>query len=307
VASSLGIEFRKINFIEHYREHVVRYLIEGYGAGRTPNPDVLCNRHVKFGILIQYALDQGFSHVATGHYVRSVRDGDGRYTLHEGRDPSKDQSYFLCMIRGECLPKVLFPVGDSLKGDVRRWAHLWGLPNASRKDSQGICFLGSARISINEFLSRYLRDEPGDVVTTDGRVVGHHRGLHRYTLGQRKGIGVPSNSDNNHYVVVEKDFERRRLTVAFESEAANTRLWTHRATIADLNFFDDRPHDGEKLLGRPRYRDPPQIITYFYRDGNRAQVFFDWPQRGLAPGQFLAIYRGTRLLGGGTYVECPPQ
>jgi tRNA-specific 2-thiouridylase len=301
VADALKVEFRVLNLIEKYREHVVHYLVEGYRSGQTPNPDIRCNRDIKFGILWHYARSEGFDGLATGHYARIIQPKDGPPRLHEAKDPSKDQSYFLCMVRPEPLANTFFPLGNWLKSEVRKRAQHLGLPNADRKDSQGICFLGNSRTSIREFLAQYLPESPGEIVTPEGRVVGIHRGLHGYTIGQRKGLRVPSNSDFNHYVVVAKEEATHRLVVAFESKFTGAPLWNTRAQISSLNFIGERPRSGETLWGKPRYRDPSQKITYREYGENKAEIQFDRPQRALAPGQFIALYRDTQLIGGGVY------
>ncbi|MDR2982399.1 MAG: tRNA 2-thiouridine(34) synthase MnmA, partial [Puniceicoccales bacterium] len=214
VAEKLGIPFRVIDLIKDYRERIVEYLVEGYKRGITPNPDVMCNREMKFGVFLRQALADGFDGVATGHYARKrINDGDTADVL-EGLDPNKDQSYFLALLRQEQVQKAWFPIGHLQKSEVRTLAREAGFPNAARKDSQGICFLGNVRI--NEFLALYIPDKPGPIVNAEGKTVGTHRGLHRYTIGQRKGIDVPSNTDHEHYVVVAKDFENNALKVAFE-------------------------------------------------------------------------------------------
>ena len=200
VAEHLKISFEIINFIDVYRKNVVDYLIEGYRSGQTPNPDVMCNRFIKFGMLVDHMNKSGFDGLATGHYCRKV-ENNGHFSLLEGLDPNKDQSFFLCLVKRENLSKVLFPLGEITKKDVRRIASDIGLPNAQRKDSQGICFLGSSNVNINQFLEKYIPDMPGDIANLEGKILGKHRGLHRYTIGQRKGIDIPSNCDFEHYVV----------------------------------------------------------------------------------------------------------
>ena len=175
---------------------------------------MMCNREMKFGIFQDYALKHGFDGIATGHYVRKRLNPDSSYDLISGADPNKDQTYFLALLRQEQIRKALFPVGELKKPEVRALAAKHQLPNASKKDSQGICFLGD--MNINRFLEHYIEDKPGNIVNPDGKVLGQHRGLHRYTMGQRRGIGVPSNTDNEFYVVVGFNPERNELVVAFD-------------------------------------------------------------------------------------------
>ncbi|MFP6887111.1 MAG: aminomethyltransferase beta-barrel domain-containing protein, partial [Opitutales bacterium] len=210
----------------------------------------------------------------------------------------KDQSYFLARILPEQLEAARFPLGELTKPEVRRLAMERKLPVAKKKDSQGICFLGKVKVA--DFLEGFVEDDPGEVVTSEGRVVGEHRGLHRYTLGQRKGIGVPSNTDNENFVVVGKEEKSKRLVVAFDGPDAPG-LWGRRFVVDDLSFVSE-PIAGEtRLLGKPRYRDPSVRISFRHIEGDSAEIIFDEPQRALAPGQVLALYDGERLLGGGFY------
>jgi tRNA-uridine 2-sulfurtransferase len=300
VAESLGIPFRVVNFVDFYHREVVLPMVSGYEQGITPNPDVLCNRSMKFGALLEYARDNDFEGLATGHYcIRNVAAGTNP-ELWEGRDKNKDQSYFLARITREQLAGARFPLGEIDKPRVRAIAREFGLPVAEKKDSQGICFLG--KVKVPEFLSNFIEDNPGEIVTTQGKVVGSHQGLHRYTLGQRRGIGVPSNMDNENFVVTGKDESTNRLIVAFESPDEPT-LWGRRYEVENLSFLLDEPLSGElELLGKARYRDPSVSLSFRSLGSGRAEVFFDQPQRALTPGQVLALYDGERLLGGGTYV-----
>jgi tRNA-specific 2-thiouridylase len=190
VAKTLGIEFRVIDLIDAYRDRIVEYLVEGYRAGITPNPDVWCNREMKFGVFLDYALSQGFEQVATGHYARRRNLSDGSAAILRGADPNKDQSYFLSLMTQRQAAHALFPTGEMLKPAVREVAKRFHLPVAEKKDSQGICFLG--QVKMTDFLRHYVPDSPGKIVDVSGKVLGEHHGLHLYTLGQRKGHGVAS-------------------------------------------------------------------------------------------------------------------
>lgn len=302
VAKHLNIPFEIINFIDIYRKKVVDYLIEGYRAGQTPNPDVMCNRFIKFGVLIDHMTANHFDGLATGHYCRKLENSSGQFSLYTGKDPNKDQSFFLCLVKRENLQKVLFPLGNITKNDVRRIAQDVGLPNALRKDSQGICFLGSSRVSIQQFLEKYIPDHPGDIVNLTGKVLGQHQGLHRYTIGQRKGIDVPSNCDFEHYVVIAKDYDSHQLIVGFD-HPETPGLYAQRARIFNLNFLEKQPENGETLLAKPRYRDPSQEISWYWETPSIAKITFLTPQRALASGQALAFYRKDQLIGGGIYGE----
>lgn len=298
VAAHLGIDYEIVNLVNEYREHVVNYLVDGYQRGITPNPDMMCNREMKFGIFQDYALKAGFDGIATGHYVRKAARSDGSQDLFEGLDKNKDQTYFLALLRQEQIRQALFPVGELKKPRVREIAREQNLPNAAKKDSQGICFLGDMNIS--RFLEHYIEDKPGDIVNPEGKVLGRHRGLHRYTTGQRRGIGVPSNTDNEFYVVTQLDMVRNELVVAFDNRDS-TGLFTSEVELYGLSFVNKPVTERCRLLAKPRYRDDSQAIRYEPLGEDRAKVLFDEPQRALSPGQVLALYEGDKLLGGGFY------
>ena len=300
VAAHLGLPFRLINLVKDYRETVVEYLVEGYRHGRTPNPDIICNREMKFGVFLRKALADGYDYIATGHYARRRANADGTFDLLEGLDPNKDQSYFLALLRQNQLAKAIFPVGEHLKSDVRRIALEARLPNAERKDSQGICFLG--QVPVQDFLERHIPDSPGPIVNATGKEIGRHRGLHRYTIGQRKGIGLPSNTENEYFVVVRKDFPTNTLHVAFDQPDARW-LYTDTARAYDFSWIN-RPVSIEgDILARVRYRDKTVGVRFLPQADGSAQIRFAATQRGLAPGQVLAIYEGEVLKGGGVFVE----
>jgi len=299
ISEKLAIPFAVVNLIDFYQKEVVMPMVHGYENGITPNPDVLCNRAMKFGALLEYAEQNGFSALATGHYCLRKKVIDSPAELWEGKDKNKDQSYFLAKISNDQLEKARFPLGEINKSRVREIAKQLDLPVADKKDSQGICFLG--KVKITDFLSNFLDDNPGEIITVDGRVVGEHKGLHRYTLGQRRGIGVPSNVDNENFVVTGKDEKLNQLIVAFESKNEST-LWGRRYIIESLSFLSAPPISSKiKLLGKARYRDPSVPLVFQPIDSDRAEVLFDQPQRALTPGQVLALYDGERLIGSGTY------
>lgn len=296
VADHLKIPFRIINLIEGYREKVVTYLVEGYLKGETPNPDCMCNREMKFGAFLEQALQDGFDGVATGHYARRFTDSKGHFHLLEGKDPLKDQSYFLALIRQEQLARAFFPVGDFQKSEIRKIAREFRLPNAEKKDSQGICFLG--KVPIQKFLRHYIEDCPGPIINAKGENVGTHLGLHRYTIGQRKGIGVPSNTDNKAYVVVDKEEEGNTLRVAFDEPNAPG-LYQHSAILKNLSWINQLEVKYGEFDLRVRYRDEKVKGTLVETTKGDIQVRFNEPQRALASGQILAIYKGDECLGGG--------
>ena len=298
VAEKLDIPFQVGNFIHDYRKRIVEYLVEGYRRGITPNPDVMCNREMKFGVFLDWALDQGFDAVATGHYCRRDTTAKGNCDILEGTDKNKDQSYFLAMVTQAQMQNALFPIGHLTKPQVREYALKYDLPNATKKDSQGICFIGE--VKINDFLKHYIPDSPGPIINTVGDVLGKHKGLHRYTLGQRRGIGIPSNTDNEFFVVVGKDLKKNALIIAFESLDAPG-LYQSRMHLHHLSFINESISEACQILAKPRYRDPSQVITYIPEAGNTARIEFDKPQRALAKGQVCALYKGEKLLGGGIY------
>ena len=299
VAKHLDIPFEVINLIDEYRDKVVDYLVRGYRSGVTPNPDIMCNREIKFGAFLDNSIVKGFDAVATGHYCRKKLNDDGSADLWEGIDSNKDQSYFLAMLKQTQFHNAIFPIGELSKPKVREIASSLDLPNAKRKDSQGICFLG--KVKINEFLAHYIPEQPGEIVRHDGQILGDHKGLHRYTLGQRKGIGIPSNTDNEFFVVVGKDYEKNQLIVAFESPAAPW-LYQTKLYLQDISWTNEPIESNRELLAKPRFRDPSQKIVFTpQQDNSKAVVTFKQSQRALAMGQVLALYDGKKLLGGGIY------
>ena len=315
VCDRLGIEFRVVNLMQDYRERVVAYLLDGYARGLTPNPDIMCNREIKFGVFRTWARDHGFTAVATGHYAQRIArpgspdpgstatspdPGSATFTLLEGADKNKDQSYFLALLSQAQLADARFPIGHLPKPELRALARDAGLPTADKKDSQGICFIGEVKMA--DFLRAYVPDAPGPIVRAhDGRELGQHRGLHFYTLGQRKGIGVPSNSDHQAYVVVGKRAADRALLVAFDRPDAPG-LFQSEVRVHSLQWNAPPVTAPRSLEARVRYRDPRVPVQFIPEGGDTALVRFTTPQRGLASGQILALYEGERLLGGGVYV-----
>jgi tRNA-uridine 2-sulfurtransferase len=303
VAEHLDIPFKMLNMVDTYKTHVVTALVEGYKLGLTPNPDIFCNQHVKFGALIDYALSEGFDYLATGHYCQRKTSLEGVCSLHEGKDPKKDQSYFLARVRYDRLQRALFPLGELYKKDVRVLAEEAGLSNARRKDSQGICFLG--KVPINDFLKHYIPDQPGAIVDKEGKVLGEHLGLHRYTLGQRKHLNIPSNRDFENYVVLKKDYANNTLVIGFEG-AMEQDLYQDSAQLESLHSLVHEPEWLEKakslpILARTRYQEPTQPVLWDYKGNGRGEVLFSRPQRALTPGQVLAFYRGDQLIVSGIY------
>jgi len=298
VARTLGIEFRVIDLIDSYRHRIVDYLIEGYREGITPNPDVWCNREMKFGVFLDYALDQGFEYVATGHYARKRVLGSGDAAILRGADPNKDQSYFLALMTPRQVSHALFPTGEMLKPEVRGVAARFGLPVAEKKDSQGICFLGQVRMS--DFLRHYVPDSPGEIVDTEGRVLGEHRGLHLYTLGQRKGHGVASPREGMAYVVVGKDAACNRLIVGWD-DVSSRGLYARECVVGSISALDPELLERRVVEAQPRYRARAEPADAERLGDGRLVLRFRTPQRAIAAGQICAFYEGGRLLGGGVF------
>ncbi len=318
VADQLGIEFRVVNLMEDYRRLVVDYLLDGYQRGLTPNPDVMCNSRVKFGVFRAYAEAEGFTALATGHYARRVSSSQpstlSSQLLLEGLDKNKDQSYFLALLSQEQLRFARFPIGHLPKPELRRLAADAKLATAAKKDSQGICFIGEVKMA--DFLTAYVPEHPGPIVrATDGQILGEHRGLHYYTIGQRRGIRIPSNTDDKAYVVTGKRAADHALLVAFDGPEAPG-LWTSECRIHRLSFIGEPISAPRRLECRVRYRDPRVAIEFNPVAGvadpgpnpgsaspaTTATIKFSTPQRALACGQIMALYDGEQLLGGGVFV-----
>ena len=300
VARKLGIEFRVIDLIDSYKEKIVEYLVNGYEEGLTPNPDVLCNREMKFGVFLDYSLSQGFEAVGTGHYARRRELSNGQAAVLRGADPNKDQSYFLSLMTQHQVANARFPTGEMLKPEVRETARRFGLPVAEKKDSQGICFLGQVKMS--DFLAHYLPDKPGEIVDTEGRVMGTHRGLHFYTIGQRKGHGVASPRDGMAYVVVGKKAAENRLVIGWDREDTEG-LYTRECVVGSISSINEDIASLKRAEAQPRYRAKAEAVRVEEMDGGKVKLAFEKPQRAIVAGQIMAFYDGGRLLGGGVVEE----
>ncbi len=313
VADQLNIEFHVVNLMHEYRERVVKYLLEGYQSGITPNPDVMCNREMKFGVLWDWAKERGFDAIATGHYAQKgssvlssqfpVQNGEPRTVnreldsdaIYRGADPNKDQTYFLAMMQPEQARIAQFPIGHLLKPELREQARQLGLKTADKKDSQGICFIG--QVKMEDFLRAFVQDSPGPIVDLEGKVLGQHKGLHLYTLGQRKGIGVASPLHKQAYVVVAKRPEKNELVIAIEREDTPL-LWARRCTLTGVSTTGQPLTETRTLNAQPRYRCPAGLADFVPLGDGRASLIYHEPQRALTPGQICALYDGDRLLGG---------
>jgi tRNA-specific 2-thiouridylase len=295
-ARELGIVLHRVSFEREYREQVFDQFLEEYRRGRTPNPDVLCNREIKFGVCLRYAQRLGASWFATGHYARVVQGAAGPELLR-GRDPGKDQSYFLCGVERAQFSRVLFPLGGLTKTEVRERARRAGLPVFNKPDSTGICFIGERPFT--EFLARYLPESPGPIETLDGQLLGRHRGLPFYTLGQRSGLelGGMSGGSGDPWYVARKDLERNALIVvaAREREA----VATTGARTGAINWLSEPPAAGFTAAIKVRYRQPDQRASVTVAADGSAQLRFETAQWAVTPGQTAALYSHERCLGGG--------
>ena len=305
VADKIGIKLHTANFAMEYWDRVFEHFLAEYSAGRTPNPDILCNKEVKFKAFLDYALTLGADYIATGHYARrGFSDETGKAPLLRGLDNNKDQSYFLHAVAGDKIAKTLFPVGELEKPEVRRIAEQYDLATAKKKDSTGICFIGERRFK--DFLQQYLPAQKGDIYTDDGKKIGTHDGLMYYTLGQRGGIGIGGVKDRDEapWFVLHKDLDNNRLIVGQGHD--HPMLQSTELTAYKLDWVVDAPAqlfaaEGYRCTAKTRYRQPDQACTVFALDetGNTIKVVFDEPQRAVTPGQSCVFYQDDICLGGG--------
>ena len=297
VADLIGIDIEAVNFAKEYKERVFADFLREYSAGRTPNPDVLCNAEIKFRAFLDHAMEMGADWIATGHYARVRRTENGTELLR-GVDPGKDQSYFLHRLTQEQISRVLFPVGGLYKRDVRRIASEIGLPNAAKKDSTGICFIGER--PFREFLNRYLPTPPGPIRTPDGRVVGKHIGLSFYTLGQRKGIGVGGMHDSTGepWFVAKKDLQSNTLWICQGHD--HPWLLSNRITAVHPSWIAGKAPDlSSSYTVKTRYRQADGGCQIVEATPLLFTLESDSPQWAATPGQSAVIYSGDVCLGGG--------
>ncbi len=313
VAACLDIPFATWDLTEEYKKEVVAYMIREYAAGRTPNPDVMCNREIKFGAFFRRAMAEGADFVATGHYVRLQRNS--KFSLNQAKDLNKDQSYFLWTLTQEQLRHCLFPIGEYTKPEVRGLARKFGLSNAEKPDSQGICFIGE--IDLRAFLKKHIPERQGEVVTTSGKNVGEHEGIEFYTIGQRHGMSIGGGIP---YYVAQKNEETNTLIVA--EGPYDEKLFAREIAVREVHWISGVvPKFPLRCLARIRYRQPLQKCTLFpvrhpersegsrkhtvrVRDASSTalhdlRIVFDEPQRAVTPGQSAVFYLGDEMLGGG--------
>lgn len=298
VSDRLGIPYYSVNFAKQYKERVFSYFLEEYRRGRTPNPDVLCNREIKFGPFLEYAKALGADYIATGHYAGILHDGDTHYLL-KAVDQNKDQTYFLNQLSQSQLADVLFPLAEVTKPQVRQIAEKLGLVNATKKDSTGICFIGER--NFRNFLKTYLPNQPGKIVDERGNVVGEHIGLMYYTLGQRRGLGLGGTKDcQGRWFVAEKDLANNVLVVSHgdESVLMSSALVSHK-----VNWIPSLPMADFTCMAKFRYRQSEQGVTVHVDEDGKTHVTFQKKQRAVTPGQFVVFYDQTKCLGGGVIDE----
>ena len=295
VAKELDIVLHRIDFIEEYWNTVFTYFLEEYKKGRTPNPDIMCNKYIKFNAFLKKAEELGADYIAMGHYARVLHKEDKSYLLR-GVDDNKDQTYFLCMLTQSQLRKAIFPIGHLTKPEVRKIAEKSHLYTAKKKDSTGICFIGER--NFKEFLKNYLPAQPGNMVTVDGKVIGQHEGLMYYTIGQRKGLGIGGSNQfgSEAWFVCGKDLEKNELIVGQGHDSIY--LESNWCIATDFNWICDSLEENHEYTAKFRYRQKDIPVTIEYLDENRIKVMYPGLCRAVTPGQAVVFYDGEICLGG---------
>ncbi|EEI24124.1 tRNA 2-thiouridine(34) synthase MnmA [Lentilactobacillus hilgardii] len=296
VANKIGIPYYSVNFEKEYWDRVFTYFLDEYKKGRTPDPDVICNKEIKFKAFLDYALELGADYIATGHYAQLTRDEDGHNHLLRASDGNKDQTYFLSQLSANQLDRVMFPIGNLVKPEVREIARKAGLATADKKDSVGICFIGEK--NFKQFLGHYLPATPGKMMTVDGEVKGQHDGLMYYTIGQRRGLGIGGDGvDNQPWFVIGKDLKKNILYVG--KGYHNELLYADYLEASDIHWVNnlDRGQDFH-CTAKFRYRQRDTGVTvHLSDDGQKVRVDFDAPVRAITPGQAVVFYDGEECLG----------
>lgn len=297
VANQIGIPYYSVNFEKEYWDRVFQYFLDEYKLGRTPNPDVMCNKEIKFKAFLDYALQLGADYVATGHYAQVEKDENGFVHMLRGIDQNKDQTYFLSQLSQEQLSKTMFPLGGMEKPEVRAIAEQAGLATAKKKDSTGVCFIGEK--NFKEFLGHYLPAQKGKMMTLDGEVKGEHDGLMYYTIGQRQGLGIGGGGKTQEpWFVVGKELTTNTLYVGqgFHHPA----LYASHLEATDIHFTTDESKPKEfSCTAKFRYRQQDTAVHVVLHEGNKATVTFAEPVRAVTPGQAVVFYDGMECLGGG--------
>lgn len=302
VAEKLGIPLLRIDFIKEYWDNVFSYFLDEYNKGRTPNPDIFCNKYIKFDAFLKFARDNGCDYIATGHYAKRVEREDGFVELHKAFDTNKDQTYFLSQINEEQIASCLFPLGDIDKPEVRRIANELELAVANKKDSTGVCFIGER--NFKEFLKNYIPANSGNIVDINsGDIVGKHDGVMYYTIGQRKGLGIGgiSGREPRSWFVCYKDVKNNILYVADDEE--DTHLLSDRAIIKGINWVGEKPSEPMHVGCKFRYRQQDNGVTLKFIDDDTIELIYDEPYKAVTTGQAAVFYDGTRMLGGGIIEE----
>ncbi len=295
----LGLPLKTVNFSEQYRQKVFDHFLKEYSIGRTPNPDTLCNKEIKFNAFLDYAMQLGAHRLATGHYSR-IEKNNGSMRLQKGVDENKDQSYFLYMLNQNQLSKAIFPIGGLKKDEVRSIAKEKGLPNHDRKDSTGVCFIGER--DFNVFLHQYFESNPGDIVTTDGETIGQHDGLMFYTLGQRQGLGIGGGhgEEGEPWYVIDKNIEKNQLIVGQGHD--HPELYHSQLIVENLHWVSGDPPSQKELKAKIRYRQLDKDCSIQLKN-DMVQVEFEESQFAVTPGQATVFYLADICLGGGTIKE----
>jgi len=295
VCNQLNIPYYTVNFVKEYWDRVFTYFLEEYKRGRTPNPDVLCNKEIKFKAFLDYAMGIGADFLATGHYARKDYFY-GEYRLLRGLDSNKDQTYFLCGLNQYQLSKALFPLGNLEKKEVREIANSIGLITATKKDSTGICFIGER--NFKDFLENYLPAQPGEIRSLSGEVLGKHDGLMYYTIGQRKGLGIGGRGTGEPWFVVEKDLKNNILYVGQGEN--HPKLYSNGLVATDINWISTKEKEKNfSCTAKFRYRQPDKKVTVKMKDKKTCEVIFHEPQKAVTKGQFVVFYDKEVCLGGG--------
>lgn len=295
VCEHIGIPYYTVNFEKEYWDRVFTYFLDEYKRGRTPNPDVLCNKEVKFKAFLDFAMKLEADYIAMGHYAQ-VREVQGSVQLLRGKDPGKDQTYFLCELNQKQLNKAMFPIGHLNKKELRQIARMHNLPTADKKDSTGVCFIGER--DFNLFLDKYLPAKAGEIVDLDGKVVGKHTGLMHYTMGQRKGLGIGGQGNGEPWFVADKDLEKNQLIVV--QGVNHPALYSQGLYMNHINWIQGHAPDFPySCTAKFRYRQKDQGVT-IHKENKGFKIMFHTPQKAITEGQFTVFYDGEVCLGGGT-------
>ena len=300
VCNAIGIPYYSVNYAKEYYARVFEYFLAQYKKGNTPNPDVLCNKEIKFGPFLEHAKKLGADYIATGHYAKKITK-DGKHFLAKAKDLNKDQSYFLNQLSQNQLEMVLFPLEDIEKPKVREIAAKLELSTAKKKDSTGICFIGER--NFKNFLKTYLPMQPGEIVTLDGEVVGRHDGLMYYTLGQRRGLGIGGKASGNgaRWFVLKKDLEKNQLIV---SQGEDDALFSSALTCKSFNWIPEIPQEKTfRCFAKFRYRQPDQTVQVEILEDASVKIVFDEKQRAVTPGQYAVLYDENGICLGGGEIE----